>query len=153
MSRMIPSERLISLPHRCTEPISSAHSIKSSNEAPMAKGISFLTVLGATAIGATAAEQPTMSRVLKMLEPITLPTARSGVPFRADIRLTNSSGAEVPAATMVRPITISGTRMSRASFEAPSVIRSAPQITRMIPTTISPMLNNVIVFSVFIPCR
>ena len=136
MSRMMPSERLISLPQRWGESISSKQSMKSSIEAPTAKGISFLTVVGWMAIGAMAAEQPTMSSALKIFEPMTLPTAMSGVPLMADIRLTNSSGAEVPAATMVRPMTISGTRIPRASEEAPSVRRSAPHKTRAIPTTI-----------------
>ena len=44
-----------------------------------------------------------------ILLPITFPTARSVFPFAAEKRLTVSSGAEVPKATIVRPITISET--------------------------------------------
>ena len=40
-----------------------------------------------------------------ILEPIIFPTARSGLPFKAAWRLTNSSGAEVPNETTVNPIT------------------------------------------------
>ena len=74
--------------------------------------------------------------VLKILDPSTFPTAKSEVPFRAETRLTNISGAEVPAATMVRPITISGTCIPRAKEEAPSVSLSAPHNTRATPTMI-----------------
>ena len=112
-------------------------------EATTANGISFLTVVFDTTIGATSAEQPTMSMVLNMFEPITLPTARSDVPFKADTRLTKSSGADVPAATIVRPITISGTRIPRAKDEAPSVRRSAPQSTRATPTIMYTIFSNI----------
>ena len=125
--------------------MSSKQSMKSNIEAPTAKGISFFTVEGAITIGAIAALQPTINNVLKMLEPITLPTAISGVPLIADIRLTNISGAEVPAATIVRPITISGTRMPRANEEAPSVRRSAPHTTKATPTMMNTMLSSSII--------
>ena len=117
-------------------------------EAPTAKGISFFTVDGAITIGATIAAQPTINKVLKMLEPTTLPTAMSGVPFRADTRLTNSSGADVPAATMVSPMTISGTCIRRANAEAPSVRRSAPHSTSATPMTISTKWSSIIPLSV-----
>ena len=112
---------------------------RSSRVAPTAKGMSFFTVDLLMTIGATIAAQPTMNSALKMFDPTTLPTAMSGVPFRADTRLTNSSGADVPAATMVSPITISGTFIRRASAEAPSVRRSAPHKTSATPTIISRM--------------
>ena len=116
----------------------------SSTEAMTVNGISFFTVDFAITIGATIAAQPTMSSVLKMFEPTTLPSAMSGVPFRADTKLTNSSGADVPAATIVSPITISGTFIRRASPDAPSVSRSAPQSTRATPTIINTMSNSII---------
>ena len=84
-------------------------------------------------MGATMAATPVMSRVLKMFDPTTLPTARSAVPFNADTRLTQNSGADVPTATMVRPMTICGMLMRSASATAPSVRRSAPQSTSTMP--------------------
>ena len=74
--------------------------------AAMANGMSFFTAERLIAMGAKAAETPTISIVLKMLLPTTLPTARSGVPFIADTRLTKNSGIDVPIATTVSPITI-----------------------------------------------
>ena len=132
-----PSLRLISLPQRWTDFISSKQRMNNNIEAPTAKGISFFTVDGLTTIGATSAAQPTISIVLKILEPMTLPTAKSGVPLRAETRLTNSSGAEVPAATMVRPMTISDMFTLRATAEAPSTRRSAPHSTRTTPAIIN----------------
>ena len=111
----------------------SRHMMKSISEAATAKGMSFFTVDLLMAIGATMAEHPTISMTLKMFDPTTLPTARSGLPFSADTKLTNSSGAEVPAATIVSPMTISGMCMPRASDAAPSVRRSAPHTTRAMP--------------------
>ena len=53
-------------------------------DAKMAKGMSFLTVGREMVIGVTIAAIPTMSRVLKMLLPTTLPTARPVLPLKAD---------------------------------------------------------------------
>ena len=108
----------------------------SRTEAATEKGISFFTVDGLMVIGATIAAQPTMSMQFIVFEPTTLPTAKSGVPFRADTRLTKSSGAEVPAATMVRPMIISGTFILLASAAAPSVSLSAPNSTNATPRII-----------------
>ena len=75
-------------------------------EAATAKTRSFLTVCLITHIGATIAATPTMSIALNTLLPTTLPTAISAVPLRAETKLTQNSGIDVPRATMVRPITI-----------------------------------------------
>ena len=56
-----------------------------------------------------------------MLEPTTFPIAISALPLSADIRLTMSSGAEVPKATIVRPTTRGESPIRRAKVEAPSV--------------------------------
>ena len=87
------------------------------------------------AMGVTKAVTPVMTMTLNMLLPTMLPTARSGVPPMADIRLTKNSGAEVPMATMVRPIVICGMRMRSATPTAPLVSLSAPHITRAMPAT------------------
>lgn len=47
---------------------------------------------------------PEITAMLKMLEPITLPTATSLAPLSAAEILTVNSGALVPNATMVRPM-------------------------------------------------
>ena len=115
----------------------SMQTANSNTAAPTAKGKSFFTVDLVIVIGATIAAQPTISSALKIFDPTTLPTAMSGVSFSADTKLTNNSGADVPAATMVSPITISGTFIRRASAEAPSVNRSAPHNTSATPTIIN----------------
>ena len=46
---------------------------------------------------------PSTNAKLEMLEPITLPKAKSGAPFSAEFKLTKSSGADVRKATTVRP--------------------------------------------------
>ena len=94
--------------------------------ATIAQTISLFTVTRVTFMGATMAVTPTMSSTLKILLPTPLPTAISGVPLSADIRLTKNSGADVPAATMVSPMTISGMFILLASAEAPAVSLSAP---------------------------
>ena len=135
MNRMAASRREM-LPSSNTMPIIS-------NEAKNANGMSFFTVDSMMIIGATIAATPTMSIELKMLLPTTLPTAKSGVPFRADTKLTQNSGAEVPSATTVKPITISETFSRWAMATAPSVMRSAPHSTSITPTTISSMFTQV----------
>ncbi len=103
-SRTKPSVRLIMLPFKDNVPKPSMHNTNRSSEAATAKGMSLRTVERDMTIGATMAVHPTMSIVLRILLPTTLPTARSGVPFSAETRLTKSSGADVPAATIVSPI-------------------------------------------------
>ena len=78
-------------------------------------------VLLVIVIGVTRAVIPPMTSTLKMLLPTTFPIAMSELPLRADIRLTMSSGEEVPKATMVSPTTRGDTPKRRASTEAPSV--------------------------------
>ena len=113
-------------------------SIKS--DANTANGISRRTLDRFTMMGATSAEQPTMSSVFSVFDPTTLPTARSGVPFRADTILTHSSGI----ATMVKPITIWLTPKRDAMFTAPSVSQSAPFSTTTRPITSSTMFISML---------
>ena len=51
--------------------------------------------------------------MLRMLLPTMLPMVMSALPFRAAEMLTAASGALVPMATMVRPITSCGMRNFR----------------------------------------
>lgn len=88
-----------------------------------------------TIMGATAAEVPIMTKVLKMLLPTMLPTLMSPLPWNELITLTTNSGRLVPRATMVSPMTSSLTFQRRATFEAESVNLSAPHITSAMPAT------------------
>ena len=106
-------------------------------EARTVKGMSFFTVERSIVIGATSAAVPTMSMVLKMLLPTTLPTARSVVPLSAEMKLMKNSGIDVPIATTVRPMTMGGMFILAASDVAPSVSFPAPQSTIIIPNTIN----------------
>ena len=58
-----------------------------------------------TAIGKKIAVNPRIPRMLNILEPTTFPIATSALPCRAPIKLTTSSGIEVPTPTMAAPIT------------------------------------------------
>ena len=91
-----------------------------------------------TAIGDTSVVRPIIQRVLKILEPTTFPTDMSAFPAIAPVRLTTSSGQDVPKPTIVRPMTNSLTRKRRAMEEAPSTRESAPKTIRQRPT----MRNN-----------
>jgi len=54
----------------------------------------------------TVAQTPRTRRILAMLEPITLPSAMPGAPFKFADMVTSNSGADVPNDTIVRPITV-----------------------------------------------
>ena len=87
----------------------------------MQSGISVTNVFLVTTMGAKKAVQPTIINVLNILLPTTLPIAISALPFSAEDIDTVSSGAEVPNATTVRPMTKSETLSLFANDEAPSV--------------------------------
>ena len=73
------------------------------------------------------------TRRLKILEPITFPTAISLLSAREADKLTASSGALVPKATMVSPMMMVGIRSSLATEELPSTKKSAPLISNTKP--------------------
>ena len=77
-------------------------------------------------IGEAKAHTPKIKRMLKMFEPMTLPMAMSPLPASADMKLTVSSGIEVPTATIVRPTINSGIRSFCATATEPSVSSIAP---------------------------
>ena len=135
--RRKPASTLLMLPSR--------QSRKRAADASTAKGMSLRTVVFKMVMGNTRAATPTMSNVLKILLPTTFPTAKSGVPLRAETKLTQNSGIEVPMATIVNPITICDTFIRSASETAPSVRRSAPHKTSTTPAktkkTLSQMLS------------
>lgn len=86
--------------------------------------------------GLTVAEHPNTRKILKMLLPITLPSAIAVFPLRAAVTDVASSGREVPIATIVRPITASLTPMAEAIPDAPSTNKSPPKIRPASPPTI-----------------
>ena len=111
-------------------------------EASTQRGISLLNVPFVTLIGTIAAVQPTIIKALNILLPTTLPIAISELPFKADTTLTVNSGAEVPNATIVSPITKLEI-LKRLATEA------APSVKALAPTKISskPPISNTISIS------
>ena len=81
-----------------------------------------------------------------MFEPITLLSAIALLPFRAASILTAASGALVPNATIVRPITTEGTLSFLATCEAPSTKKFAPP-TRHTKPIISQIYTIIFSFS------
>ena len=117
--RMAPSTRLspsVPMPKK----VRSIPSSTSSTVMMMFTGISRFLLEGVMAMGRIRAVMPRMSRVLKILDPTTLPMAISALPWAAPMKLTTISGAEVPMPTMVRPMTNSLSPKRRAMPEAPS---------------------------------
>ena len=76
--------------------------------------------------------------MLAMLLPSTLPIARSGLPSSAAPTDTATSGALVPKATTVRPITSGEMPHDSAMREAPRTKASAPAMRAMRPRTNRP---------------
>ena len=64
------------------------------------------------------------------------------LPFNAEMTFTTSSGAEVPKATMVSPITILGILNLLAITEAPSTREFAPKTKKTTP--ISKIIKDII---------
>ena len=112
----------------------SAEQNHSTSEERMTNGISFESVERPTPKGITRAVQPVIISILKIFEPTTLPMAIPELPLSAETMLITSSGAEVPKATIVRPITRSLTPQRRARSEAPSVSQLAPKSINASPT-------------------
>ncbi len=104
-------------------------------EISRSNGSSFETVSCLTLMGQMMAAMPIKSRTLMILLPITLPIRMSVLPLRSDEKETASSGAPVPKATIVRPISSFETLKCEAVEEAPSTSQSAPLIRKTKPTT------------------
>ncbi len=86
------------------------------------------------------AEIPRIRSVFEIFDPIILPNAIPELPFMLASILTTNSGAEVPKATIVRPITKEEMPYFRAIEDDPSIITSAPLIKNT-----KPKINNIIV--------
>ena len=105
-----------------------------------------------TLMGSTTAVQPIIIKALNVLLPTTLPIAISALPFKAESTLITNSGAEVPKATMVRPITRSEIRKRLATAAEPSVrpfapsnIRAKPPIKRRVSNIIECIITILLV--------
>ncbi len=104
--------------------------------APIINGRSTRTSCRATRNGMSSADRPRVTRMLKILLPMTLPTAMSVLSVSAACRPTAICGALLPRATTVRPRN-SGRVLSRAASttaartdsSAPMIISSRPPIS------------------------
>ena len=94
-------------------------------------------------IGLITAARPSATPTLNRLEPRALPIANSGLSSNAATAEEKISGADVPNATMVRPIIKGETPKFRASAEAPCTNLSAPQINPINPRTIMIVSRNI----------
>ena len=84
-------------------------------------------------IGHTAAAIPSTNSMLNILEPTTLPTARSFSPFFDATMDVTSSGSDVPKATIVSPISVSVIPSERAISVALSTTKSPPSAIAVSP--------------------
>ena len=101
----------------------------------------------ATAMGMMTEARPRIMRILRMLLPTMLPMVMSALPFSAAEMLTAASGALVPMATMVRPMTSWGIWNFRAMPAAPSTNQSAP-LTRSTKPTARSKISRIMCISV-----
>ena len=99
------------------------------------RGSSLDTVSFLTLMGRMTAAIPIRSRTLMILLPMTLPTKISVLPLINEEKETASSGAQVPKATIVRPISSLLTLKLDATEDAPSTSQSAPLINKTKPIT------------------
>ena len=95
-------------------------------DTPMHRGISNFIFFLSIATGKKTAVSPRIPSTLKILEPTTLPMATSALPLRAPMKLTTSSGIDVPTPTIAAPMTKSDTLYLLAIDTAPATRKSAP---------------------------
>ena len=107
-------------------------------------GISLHAVEDCTVIGYIKPAIPNIINKLKLLLPMILPNTISDNPSKEATELTTNSGAEVPKATMVKPITRSGMWYFFANADAPSTSQLAPKISPKKPTTIRNKAKTII---------
>ena len=100
----------------------------------MVTGMSTKAVSLATFMGQITAASPRIIKMFRILLPTTFPMVMSALPWNAAVRLTAASGALVPKATMVSPITSWGIPNFSAMLAAPSTNQSAPFTKSTNPT-------------------
>ena len=120
----------------------------------MVMGQSILIESALTGIGAINAVTPKTNARLQILEPITFPIVMSGLPAKAAWILINSSGAEVPKATIVTPTTKGDIFKRKAILEAPLTSNSPPRIRTARPTKSNMVLDRgIYVINVYVFVR
>lgn len=95
-------------------------------------------------IGKMRTVAPKTRAMFAMFEPITLPTAIPALSFKALVMLTINSGADVPNATIVIPITKGEIFTAFARATAPLTRNSPPKIKTIKPTRRKRILINII---------
>lgn len=113
------------------------------------KGNSFLTVSSFTFIGLITAAIPKIKSIFKILLPITLPRTISVFPLASALIDTANSGALVPKATIVSPISIFGTLKFWAIDDEPSTNISEPLIKNIKPIT-NKIISKIIITLTYI---
>jgi hypothetical protein len=103
------------------------------NEMTVSSGMSMRMSRCSIARPLKTADIPRMNRMLKMFEPTTLPRLTSALPDSDAPTLTAISGALVPKATTVRPMTIGAMPSRVAIDDAPRTSHSAPSTRRTSP--------------------
>ena len=109
------------------------HSATNKSEPPINIATSRLSAPGFAKIGVTKHAAPKINQTLAMFEPTILPIARPAEPPKAASKLTTNSGADVPKATTVMPITIGEMPIFSARIAAPRTIASAATKRTMKP--------------------
>jgi hypothetical protein len=97
-------------------------------------GISFITTSLLILKGIIKTAKPNIKKMFDILLPITFPNSISVLPVKWALKEMASSGAEVPKATIVKPITVVGILKFRAKEAAPSTKKSAHLINMAKPT-------------------
>jgi hypothetical protein len=102
---------------------------KNKTDSPMVisnkMGISFFITSFSISNGIMTTAKPNIKSMFAMLLPITLPYNISVFPDRRELKEIANSGAEVPKATTVKPITAVGIFKFFANDDAPSTKKSA----------------------------
>ena len=111
-------------------------------------GTSFQAVPGFTTSGRIIAAIPSTKNMLEILLPKILPIAISDDPDAAENKLITNSGAEVPKATTVRPITI-GEIPNRFANEAAPFTKISPPMSKIARPMISKNIANAIMFYIY----
>ena len=142
--RIIPSI-LVMLEKESPSISMSFASVPSTTAANRLNGISFITVFFFAVRGYIIAARPSIKSMFAMLLPKIFPIAISVFPFMLANILTINSGADVPKATMVRPITMFEIFNFFATDADPLTNKSAPFISIKKPT-----MNNAYVIIEFV---
>ena len=99
----------------------------------MSMGMSVVCIMRLGENGLMTATTPSTSNTSIRLLPSTSPMASCEWSFSVEVMQTTRSGVDEPMATIVSPITSSGTLNFLATAEAPSVRILAPQMMRKRP--------------------